>query len=98
MSRLFGVGAVAEWTSGDIREGVLAGAVHWHAWRELTFLVALGVEFTPSDRSDEFLVRLGAEYGVPIGETGYEFAPGFDVDFSGEEVTLVVGAIVARSF
>lgn len=98
LSRLFGIGAVGEWTAGDLREGILAAGVAWHAWRTLKVIAVAGVEVTPSEREDEFLARVGADYGFPVGERGYEIKPAVYVDFAGEEVTYVLGALVCRSF
>ena len=98
VSRQFGAGAVAEFTTGDIREGILGAGLAWHAWRELKIIVAPGVEFELGDRPDKFIMRIGGDYGFPLKETGYEIKPAFYCDIADGEVTYVVGALFGRSF
>ena len=97
LSRLFGIGGVAEYTGADFREGLLGVPFYWHAWRELKLVAAPSVEIEPAERSGEFVVRLGGEYGFPV-RSGIEIAPALYFDVSSEDVAVVVGATVATSF
>jgi hypothetical protein len=97
LNRRFGIGGVAESTGGDFRDGIVGIPLCWHPWKELKLLAAPGVEFAPSERSDEFLVRFGGEYGFDIGK-GFEIAPSLYFDFTREERTVVLGASFAKRF
>ena len=97
LSRLFGIGGVAEYTGADFREGLLGVPFYWHAWKELKLVAAPAVEIEPAERSGEFVVRLGGEYGFPV-RSGTEIAPALYFDVSSEDVAVVVGATVATSF
>lgn len=97
LSRLFGIGAVAEYTGADFREGLLGVPFYWHAWRELKLVAAPAVEIEPAERSGWFVVRLGGEYGFPV-RPGVDIAPALYIDLSSEDVAVVVGASVATGF
>ena len=97
LSRLFGIGGVAEYTGADFREGLLGVPFYWHAWKELKLVAAPAVEIEPAERSSDFVVRLGGEYGFPV-RSGIEIAPALYFDVSSEDVAVVVGATVATSF
>ncbi len=93
----FGIGGVIEYTSADIRDGIIAMTLTWHTWRELMLLVAPGVEVDTVGGSDEFLVRLGVEYGFDIGE-GYALVPALYFDVTSDEDAVVFGFSIARGF
>ena len=97
LSRLFGIGGVAEYTGADFREGLLGVPFYWHAWKELKLVAAPAVEIEPAERSSAFVVRLGGEYGFSV-RSGIEIAPALYFDVSSEDVAVVVGAAIARSF
>ena len=96
LSRRIGIGGVLEHTGGDLRDGIAGVPVCWHPWRELKILIAPGVEFS-QDESDEFLVRLGAEYGFDVGK-GFEIAPALNFDRTSGETSVVYGVSLAKSF
>lgn len=97
LTRRFGIGAVLEYTSGDFREGLAAVSFDWHPWKELKLFVAPGIEVDREDGTNGALLRLGAEYGLAIAER-MEIAPGVAVDFSDENTTVVIGAVLAWKF
>jgi hypothetical protein len=97
LGRWFGIGGLVEFTGGDFRDGVLAMPFYWHVWKELKLVGAPGVEFAAGDGSDDFLVRLGGEYGFDTGH-GFELAPALYVDITDEETALVYGVSFAKSF
>jgi hypothetical protein len=96
ISSLFGFGGLIEYTAGDIREGVLGFPFYFRVWRGLTLVGAPGIELSTTG-SDEFLLRLGADYGFEIGR-GFEVVPGLYVDLTSSETTLVYGVALAKSF
>ena len=96
LSRRFGIGGVIEYTGGDIREGIAAVSLNWHAWKELKLFAAPGVvEF--DDGSFGVLFRVGADYGFALGK-GFEVAPALNVDFTSDETAIVVGLGFAKKF
>lgn len=97
LTRLFGIGGTLEWTGADMREGVIAVAFDFHVWKELKLFVATGAEIETEDETDEFLVRLGIEYGFDIGKK-WEIAPSLNFDVTSDENAIVLGAAFARSF
>ena len=62
--------------------------------RGLKLVGAPGIEFATSG-SDDFLVRLGGEYGFEIGR-GFELAPALYVDVTEEDTALVYGVSFAK--
>lgn len=66
LSRLFGIGGLAEYADGEFNSWVLAIPLFLHPYRGLRFLVAPGLEY--EDSEDEFLVRTGIAYELEIGE------------------------------
>jgi len=63
----------------------------------LKLFVATGAEIATEDGTDDFLVRLGIEYGFDIGKK-WEIAPSLNFDVTSDENTFVIGAAFARSF
>jgi hypothetical protein len=96
ISPLFGYGGLIEFTGGDIRDGVLGFPFYFHVWRGLKLVGAPGIEFAKQG-NDEFLLRLGGEYGFELGR-GYALAPGLFVDVTESETALVYGVAIAKSF
>ena len=93
----FGVGGTLEFTAADFRESIAAASFYYHPWRKLKLVAAAGVEIGRADGTKEFLVRLGGEYGFEVGRR-YDVAPAFYLDLTSEDVAVVIGAAVARSF
>jgi hypothetical protein len=94
LSDQFGIGGIVEHTYGDLDVWVYAVSFAWHAgpWR---LYAAPGIEDT--HHGSEGLLRLGIEYGFPVG--GWEIAPQFDIDFVEREAeVLVIGVTFARGF
>ena len=90
----FGIGAIAEHTYGDLDVWVYAVSFAFHSgpWR---LYAAPGIEDT--HHGSERMLRLGVEYGFPVG--GWEIAPQFDIDFVDREAeVIVIGLTFARGF
>jgi hypothetical protein len=60
-------------------------------------VAAPGVEIGAEDGSEDFLVRVGAEYGFDV-RRGFEIAPALYFDITSEDVAIVAGVAIARSF
>jgi len=90
----FGVGGVVERAFGDHDFWVFAVPFAYHsgAWK---WYVAPGME-NKDNHNNEFLVRVGLEYGFEVG--GYELAPQIDVDFVDGDREYVMGIVIARGF
>ena len=97
LSRMFGIGGLLEYTGSDFRDGIVAVPFYVHPWKELKLVAAPGIEIEAEDGSEEFLVRVGAEYGFDV-RRGFEIAPALYFDFTSEDVAIVAGAAIARSF
>jgi hypothetical protein len=97
LSRLFGIGAVVEYTGSDLREGVGGITLSFHPWKELKIVAAPGVVLETADGTEEALLRIGAEYGFGIGK-GWEIAPAVYYDFTSGDNALVIGAGFAKRF
>ncbi|MFK7831341.1 MAG: hypothetical protein AB8B57_16325 [Congregibacter sp.] len=93
VSERVGIGATFEHISGDFDTNVyvLPIALHSGPWK-----VYAGPGFEKSDRGDEQLFRVGAEYGFHLGR--YEISPQIDVDFVDGEKLFVIGVVFARPF
>ena len=78
LSETFGVGALIEHAYGDLDFTVYAVPFAYHAgpWK---LYAAPGIEDSEHHHGNEFLFRLGVEYGFAVGR--YEVAPQFDIDF-----------------
>ena len=97
LTRLFGVGVVLEYTDGDFRDGLAAISFDWHVWKELKIFAAPGIEVEREDGSSGALLRLGVDYGFPIAPR-LEIVPAAAIDFSDENTTVVLGAVLAWKF
>ncbi len=93
LSYSMGVGAVAEYTFGDLDTLVLAAPVAYHngPWR---FYVGPGIERVDGD--NEFLVRVGGEYGFHRGD--WEISPQIDIDIVDGEQVFVIGVTFLWGF
>ena len=94
LSPRFGIGGIVEHTYGEFDVWVYAVSFAYHGgpWR---LYAAPGIEDT--HHGSEKMLRLGVEYGIPVG--GWEIAPQFDIDFVEREAeVLVLGVTFARSF
>jgi hypothetical protein len=96
-TRLFGLGATAEYTAADLRDWLLAISFDWHVWKELKIYAAPGAEFERKDGSDSFVLRFGVEYGFDIGKK-WEVAPALNFDFTSEDTAVVIGVGFGRKF
>jgi len=101
------VGAYTELVGGDLERDIilLVGAVFYPMPR-LGLVVAPGVEFASKDvehhgvveKEDEteFLLRLGAAYGFPVGQAS--LGPAVFVDWADKRWTLVYGIGMVTGF
>ncbi len=98
INRSFGIGVFAEYVSDDLDFFVYGVPFAYHR-DQLKMYIAPGVEDSSEDGS-EFLVRIGAEYGLEVGE--WEISPQINLDFvdkaGGWEEVWVLGFIVAKGF
>ena len=93
LSSSFGVGGVAEYTFGDLDTLVLAMPFAYHGgpWK---FYVGPGLERV--EGNNEFLVRIGGEYGFHRGD--WEISPQIDIDFVDGEQVFILGVTFLRGF
>jgi len=92
----FGIGAiVGERTFGDIDTWVFAipFAFHTGPWK---LYAAPGMEHNVGTTENEFLVRLGVEYGFEVGR--WEIAPQLDLDFVESDVVYILGLTFGWGF
>ena len=94
LSREIGIGGIYEHAFGDLDFDILAVAVAYHSgpWK---LYAAPGVEIT-NERSTEFLLRLGVEYGFHV--QSLEISPQVDLDLVDGDEVLVIGATIAYGF
>ena len=94
LSDRFGIGGIVEHTYGELDVWVYAVSFAYHTgpWR---LYAAPGIEDT--HHGSEKMLRIGVEYGLPIGR--WEIAPQFDFDIvDRESEVLVFGLTFARGF
>lgn len=94
-SRWVGAGALAEGASGDLRDGVFAGLLFAHPWRELVVMAGPGVEVT--SEAAEYMTRFGVAYQFPIARR-LTLAPEFNVDLVRREPVYVYGLVLGVGF
>jgi hypothetical protein len=95
LCELFGVGALVDYAGDDIDSTVLAAGLFIHPMENLGLLIAPGNEH--KDGEDEFVVRLGASYNIPMH--GFSLAPTIDVDLlSGGHANWIYGIGIGRGF
>ena len=95
LNRLWGVGVLIDYATGDFKSWVAGVPVVLHATNQLKFLLAPGFEDRSSE-SREFLLRLGVSYDFEIG--GFTIAPIFNVDFVDSEEIFVYGVNLGKGF
>ena len=99
--------AYTELVSSDLeRDIILAAGVIFYPMSRLGFVVAPGLEFANKDvehngevekeDENEFLLRLGAGYGFPVGQAS--LGPAVFVDWAGNRWTLVYGIGMVTGF
>ena len=95
LSKSFGIGALAERTFGDIDTWVFAAPFAYHTgpWK---FYAGPGFENADETDENEFLVRVGAEYGFEVGS--WEIAPQVDLDFVDSDAVFVFGVTFGKGF
>ena len=93
LNKSFGIGVLAEYTSGDLDFWVFAVPFAYHTGR-WKFYVAPGIE--DGEHGSETLVRIGGEYGFEVG--AWEIAPQLDVDFVDGDSVLVLGVTFGKGF
>ena len=95
LSESFGVGALVEHAYGDLDFTVYALPFAYHSgpWK---LYAAPGIEDSEHHAGNEFLFRLGVEYGFAVGR--YEVAPQFDIDFVDGEEVFVLGITIGRGY
>jgi len=101
------VTAYTELVGGDLeRDTILAVGAIFYPMRRLGLVVAPGVELANKDvehhgdvereYENEFLLRLGAEYGFPVGQAS--LGPAVFADWAGNRWTLVYGIGMVTGF
>ena len=93
LNKSFGIGLVAEYTSGDLDFWVYAVPFAYHTGRWKLY-VAPGIE--DGDHGTESLIRIGAEYAYEVG--GWEVSPQLDLDFVNGEEVFVLGVVFGKGF
>jgi hypothetical protein len=96
LSRLIGIGFLADYAGGDRREAIAGIPVFFHAGRAAKFHVAPAIEWkTETDESD-FAWRLGFAYDFEVGRA--TIAPALHVDLVEGEQVYVVGVDLGWGF
>ena len=93
LSKSFGVGVLAEHTSGDLDFWVYAVPLAYHtgSWK---FYLAPGV--ADGSHGSESLVRIGGEYAFEFG--AWEISPQLNADFVDGNEPLVLGITIGKGF
>ena len=95
LTDLFGVGALIDHATGDIESTVAGVGLFIHPLRQFRLLALAANEHKHGE--DEFIVRLGVGYSIPVA--GWSVEPIIDVDLlSGGEQNWVYGVAVGRGF
>ncbi|NCF14285.1 MAG: hypothetical protein GWP62_03180 [Gammaproteobacteria bacterium] len=95
LSPSFGIGIGIERALGDLDFTVLTIPVSYKL-NEWKFFVAPGLENADDSDENEFLTRVGIEYGFEMD--GYEIAPVFMLDFIDGDVVVIGGVAIALFF
>jgi len=93
LNQSFGVGATVEYSFGKLDSLVVVVPLVYHTGR-WAFWAGPGIK--RADHENEFLVRVGGEYGFEIGG-GWELAPQVNVDYAAGWA-WVVGVGLGRKF
>lgn len=95
VSKLLGLGFVAERAFGELDATTLLAVADIHLWGGLALQIGPGIEF--ADDEEVAVARFGAVYEFEFGE-GFTFAPQMHLDISDDEEALVFGAAIGRAF
>jgi len=93
VNQSFGIGAFAEYVSGDLDFWVYGLPFAYHTGRWKLYL-APAVE--DGEHGSEFLVRVGGEYAFEVGE--WEISPQLNLDFVDSEEVWVLGFVIGKGF
>ena len=93
LNKSFGIGLLAEYTSGDLDFWVYAVPFAYHTGR-WKFYIAPGIE--DGHDGSESLIRIGAEYAYEVG--AWEISPQLDWDFVDGEQVFVLGVVLGKGF
>jgi hypothetical protein len=96
LSRLLGIGFLADVAAGDRREFVAGIPLVFHAGRSAKFYVAPGIERSKETGHDEALVRLGFMWNFKVRRM--TLSPALNVDFVNGERIYVPGLNVGWGF
>lgn len=95
VSDTIGYGVIVDRAEGDVMSTVYGAALFYHLNDEVTFLVAPGIEH--AHHEDEFMIRVGVNYGFPVGN--YIIAPTIAYDMiSGGATATVYGISFGMGF
>jgi hypothetical protein len=95
LTKLVGLGGVAEYIGGDFDSFVLSGLFFIHPYRGLRFVLGPGFENRDSD--NKFFLRAGVGYRFHVGDA-WTIAPELNVDFFERDEALVYGVSIGRGF
>ena len=93
LNESFGIGVLAEHTSGDLDIWVYAIPLAYHI-RSWKFYIAPGV--VDGSHGSESLVRLGGAYAFEVGS--WEIAPQLNAEFVEGNEALVLGITIGKGF
>jgi hypothetical protein len=96
LTRLFGIGFLADVAGGDRREFIAAIPLVFHAGKSAKIIVAPGIERNKETGHDETLLRLGFMWDFPVRRM--TLSPAFNVDMVHGEQVYVVGLNVGWGF
>jgi hypothetical protein len=96
LGAVFGIGVLADKPFGGARSSLLLGGLFWHPVRQVRLDVAPGIEINQGE-SEEFVLRLGADYDFEIRER-WSIAPNVNLDFVDGRTVWVIGAELGYSF
>jgi len=94
LSRVFGVGGVAEYASGALDATTLLVALDIHLYKGAVLQLGAGVEFIEGHTNE--LGRVGILYEFEFGEV--TVSPQFHFDYTSAEDSLVFGFALGRNF
>jgi hypothetical protein len=95
LSRVFGIGAIADFVLEGHREAILAAAFVAHAG-QAKFVLAPGVERVREGGGMESVVRFGLMYAFPAGKVHLE--PSVFYDLTEEGGTWVLGLTIGHEW
>ena len=95
LTRLFGIGALIDFATGDVRSGVWGIPFILHPGKGWKLYVAPGRE-NGSERDAEFMFRVGVLYDFEVGKV--TISPAFNVDLVDGEEIYVYGVNIGRGW